>query len=67
MSLWNVYQFEFSGRGLVRRLISRDLNASSDKAAIDTVCKHIKVTVNRRSLFAREAKTDDWVIAEKQR
>jgi hypothetical protein len=67
MSLWNVYQFEFSGRGLVRRLISRDLNASSDKAAIDTVCKHINGAVNRGSLFAREARTDDWQVVEKWR
>jgi len=67
MSLWNVYQFEFGGRGLVRRLICRDLNASSDKAAIDTVCKHINGVVNRESLFARQARTDDWQVAEKQR
>jgi hypothetical protein len=65
MFLWNVYQFEFGGRGLVRRLICRDLNASSDKAAIDTVCKHITGAIRRESLFAREARTDDWQ-AEKQ-
>jgi hypothetical protein len=66
MSLWNVYQFEFGGRGLVRRLICRDLNASSDRAAIDTVCKQIKGVINRESLFARETSTDDWQAAEKQ-
>ena len=67
MSLWNVYQFEFGGRGLVRRLICRDLNASSDKAAIDTVCKHIKGDFNSESLFAREAITDDWQVPERRR
>ena len=62
-----VCQLSAIWRGLVRRLICRDLNASSDKAAIDTVCKHIKGDFNSASLFAREAMTDDWQVPERRR
>ena len=65
MSHWNVYQFEFNGSGLIRRLLCRGINASSDTAAVDTVCKHLTGDVNRGSLFARDATKDDWQVQAK--
>jgi predicted nucleotidyltransferase component of viral defense system len=32
----------------------------SDKAAIDTICKHLRDKVHRGALFARKADEDDW-------
>jgi hypothetical protein len=39
MTDWNIYFFQYGSSGLVRRLIYRGLKASSEKSAIDTVCK----------------------------
>jgi hypothetical protein len=41
-------------------VIYRGLQAQSDKAALDTVCKALKGQVERSALFARHADENDW-------
>ena len=66
MTAWNIYKFELGHNGLTRRLICRELMANSERAAIDTVCKRL-TDINRGSLFAREAKTDEWIAYAEDR
>jgi hypothetical protein len=43
-----VCQLSAIWRGLVRRLICRDLDASSDKATLDTACKRLGQMTGRQ-------------------
>ena len=63
MTRWNIYRFEAGEQGIVRRLVGRGLMASSEASAIDIMCKHLQ-GVPRGSLFAREARSDDWCKAQ---
>jgi hypothetical protein len=60
MTEWNIYIFQPCSSGLKRQLLYRGLKAGNDKAAIDTICKHLSDKVQRGALFAREAEADDW-------